>query len=154
MNMKTNNKAIMVASIQEKEVGDTYNEMMDYTNRIMMVAEVTQEIERHTGTNSDVENDTVLSKTGHVNTSNRTLLCMKNTEFLFKRRALSVERHCEILLDSNSAFIIRGNGKKSKTKPKIKKEDVDKWIAKNRDMVPDEVLEMIMGSGTEAIPVI
>ena len=154
MNMKTNNKAIMVASIQEKEVGDTYNEMMDYTNRIMMVAEVTQEIERHTSTNSDVVNDAILSKVGHVNASNRTLLCMQNTEFLFRRKTLLAEEHCKVLLESNSAFITRGNGKKSKTKPKIKREDVDRWVTMNRGMVPDETLEAIMESGAEAIPAI
>lgn len=139
MNMKSDNKAIMVAKFQWEAVLSVNSEMMDYTNRIMMVTEIRQEIERYTNTNSDVETNAIISGVGPMDTSNRVLLCLQNMEFLFKRRVLFEAELRRIIVESNSALIIRNNNERI-----VKK--------KKHNTVPDEILQAILSGGEEAIP--
>ena len=144
MNRSFKNKATMIANLQQEVAQIVNNEMMDYTNRIMMVAEIKQEIEMYTSTNSDVENDSILVSKNHVNVANRMLLCIENLAYLYKRRALSNAELRRILLESNSAFIIRRDGRNNKRKIKKKKINT----------VPDRVLQAILDGGAEAMPAV
>lgn len=144
MNRSFKNKATMIANLQQEVAQIVNNEMMDYTNRIMMVAEIKQEIEMYTSTNSDVENDSILVSKNHVNVANRMLLCIENLAYLYKRRALSNAELRRILLESNSAFIIRRDERDNKLE--IKKEEIN--------TVPDEILQSILDNGAKAMPAV
>lgn len=148
MDMGFENKAVLIAKLQREMTPFIFSEIIDYSNKTMMAAEIKQYFEISTNVNSEVEVDALQSPYRDINVSNRVLICLQNEEFLLKRRKLLTKRHHKILTESNSALITKRESKEEITR-RLRK-SIDDSLAKNKDIVDAKILDILL-RGEEAM---